>query len=179
MLVYLSGSIEYAADKGTTWRATLTPFLCSLGHNVYDPASDVKKDLTDEEVRDFRSWKATDLTRFQATIRKIITWDLDYVEHKCDYIVAFWDEGAQRGAGTGGELTLAHRRGIPVYMVAGVPVDQISGWILGCATEVFSDFEHLRAFLAQKFAVIPVPHVREANVGNSSMPHVREANVGL
>ncbi len=166
MLVYLSGSIEYAPDKGTTWRASLTPFLRSLGHDVYDPASDVKKNLTDEEVRCFRGWKATDLTRFQGTIRKIITWDLDYVEHKCDYIVAFWDEGAQRGAGTGGELTLAHRRGIPVYMVAAIPLDQISGWILGCATEVFAEFEHLQAFLAQKFAVSPVPRVREANVGS-------------
>jgi len=152
MLAYLSGSIEYAPDNGTTWRASLTPFLRALGHDVYDPASDIKKNLTDEEVRDFRKWKTRDLDRFQGTIRKIITWDLDYVEHKCDYIVAFWDEGAQRGAGTGGELTLAHRRGIPVYMVAGLPTDQISGWILGCATRVFTDFDQLKEFLARHYA---------------------------
>ena len=151
MLVYLSGSIEYAQDKGTTWRASLAPFLRSLGHEVYDPAADVKKNLSDEEVRDFRKWKTSDLARFQGTVRKIIAWDLDYVEHKCDYIIVFWDEGAQRGAGTGAEMTMAHRRGIPVYMVAGVPIEQISGWILGCATEIFTDFEHLQAFLAQKY----------------------------
>jgi hypothetical protein len=167
MLVYLSGSIEYAHDKGTTWRASLTPFLRSLGHEVYDPAADVKKNLSDEEVRDFRKWKATDLDRFQGTIRKIIAWDLDYVEHKCDYIVAFWDEGAQRGAGTGGELTLAHRRGIPVYMVAGVPIDQISGWILGCATEVFTNFEHLQAFLAQKYALVDVEFGKKSGKGTT------------
>lgn len=155
MLVYLSGSIEYAQDKGKTWRASLTPFLHSLGHEVYDPAADVKKDLTDEEVRDFRAWKFSDLGRFQQTIRKIIAWDLDYIEHKCDYVVAYWDEAAQRGAGTGAELTMAHRRGVPVYMVAGVPVEQISGWILGCATRIFPDFECLTAFMAQEYAAKP------------------------
>lgn len=162
MLVYLSGSIEYAPDKGTTWRASLTPFLRSLGHEVYDPASDVKKNLTDEEVREFRKWKTSDLERFQATIRKIIAWDLDYVEHKCDYVIAYWDEAAQRGAGTGAELTMAHRREIPVYMVIGVPVGQISGWILGCATEIFDDFDQLQAFLVQKYAITK-------NVGNTEI----------
>ena len=38
MLAYLSGSIEYSPDHGKAWRAVLTPFLGSLGHDVYDPA---------------------------------------------------------------------------------------------------------------------------------------------
>lgn len=152
MFVYLSGSIEYAQDKGKSWRATLTPFLRSLGHDVYDPAADEKKDLTDEEVRNFRSWKTSDRARFTSTIRKIIRWDLDWVESKADYIIVFWDSAAQRGAGTGAELTLAHRRGVPAYLVAGMPVEEISGWILGCATEVFNDFEELKAFLSRKYA---------------------------
>jgi hypothetical protein len=152
MFVYLSGSIEYAPDKGKSWRATLAPFLRSLGHEVYDPAADEKKNLTDEEVRNFRSWKISDRTRFTETIRKIIRWDLDWVESKADYIVVFWDQNAQRGAGTGAELTLAHRRGIPTYLVAGMPIEEVSGWILGCATEVFTDFEQLKAYLSRKYS---------------------------
>ena len=90
--------------------------------------------------------------RFQGTVRKIIDYDLDWIERKCDYIVAFWDEYAGRGAGSQGELTLAYRRGIPVYLVSAVPVSQISGWILGCATEVFRDFDGLKRHLTMKFA---------------------------
>lgn len=148
MLVYLCGAIEYSPDHGKAWRLEITDFLRDLGHDVYDPALDEKKDLTEEEVRDFRTWKAKDLPRFQQTIRKIIRYDLDWVERKCDCIVAYWDEYAGRGAGSQGELTVAHRRGIPVYLVSAVPIEQVSGWILGCATEVFTSFDELKAHLA-------------------------------
>jgi len=150
MQFYLSGAIEYAQDKGKGWRAALTPRLRALGHEVYDPAEDDRKNLSDEERQHFRGWKATDLPRFQATARKIISWDLDWVEHCCQAVVVLWDEAAQRGAGTGAEMSLAHRRGIPVYLVAGMPVVQISGWILGCATEVFADFDELFGFLRRQ-----------------------------
>ncbi len=152
MRAYLSGSIEYSPDFGVSWRAELAAFLRSLGQDVYDPAADVRKNLTDEEVRDFRKWKTTDLGRFQATVRKIIAWDLDWIEQKSDYLICFFDAAAQRGAGTQGEITVAHRAGIPVYLVLGLPVEQVSGWLLGCATKVFMDFQQLRIFLAAEFA---------------------------
>ncbi len=155
MLAYLSGSIEYAADFGKSWRAEITPFLRGLGHEVYDPAADEKKNLTDEEVRSFRRWKGTQLERFQQTLRKIIAWDLDWIEKRTDYVLCYWDAAAARGAGTQGELTLAHRAGIPVYLVLGMPVEEVSGWILGCATEVFADFDSLREFLAAQHSLPP------------------------
>jgi hypothetical protein len=157
MRAYLSGSIEYASDFGKGWRAQLTPFLRSLGHDVYDPADDEKKNLSDEEVRDFRAWKASDLARFQATVRKIIAWDLNWIESRCDYVICYWDAAAARGAGTQGELTFAHRVRIPVYLVLGMPVHDVSGWILGCASEVFEDFVHLRSFLLAQYADVSVP----------------------
>ena len=64
MLFYLAGSIEYSPDLGKGWRAEITPLLQSLGHEVYDPALDEMKNLTETEVREFRSWKSTDLRRF-------------------------------------------------------------------------------------------------------------------
>ena len=154
MLFYLAGSIEYSPDLGKGWRAEITPLLESLGHQVYDPALDEMKNLTETEVAQFRSWKATDLDRFQQTIRKIIAYDLDLIEHRCDAMVCYWDQYAGRGAGTQGELTFAHRLGMPVYMICDVPVEQISGWLLGCATEVFSSFEEFNEFMNSKLAAL-------------------------
>jgi hypothetical protein len=94
------------------------------------------------------------LPRFQVTIRKIIAWDLDWIEQKSDYVICYFDEACGRGAGTQGELTLAHRMGVPVYVVLGMPLEKISGWILGCATEVFSDFEQLKCYMAAKYAPV-------------------------
>jgi nucleoside 2-deoxyribosyltransferase len=147
MLLYLAGSIEYSPDLGKAWRAQITPLLKSLGHSVYDPAEDEKKNLTETEMREFRLWKTSDLPRFQRTVRKIIAYDLDLIEHKCDAIVCYWDRHAGRGAGTQGELTFAYRLGIPVYLICGMPVGEISGWLLGCATEVFVDFDGFREFM--------------------------------
>jgi hypothetical protein len=166
MLAYLSGSIEYSPDHGKTWRAALTPFLRSLGHEVYDPAEDEKKSLTEVEQREFRAWKHSDLPRFQQTIRKIIAYDLDWIEHRADYIVAYWDEYVSRGAGSQAELSLAHRRGIPVYLVTELPLGNVSGWILGCASEVFSSFEDLRQFMTKQYfptdAKAPAPPLAQS-----------------
>lgn len=153
MFVYLSGSIEFADDGGKAWRRDLTPFLRErLGHQVYDPAEDEKKNLTDEEARDFRSWKSSDPERFRRTVRKIINWDLDLIEKQADYVVCYWDRASARGAGTQAELTTAYRKGIPVYLVTELPASEISGWILGCTEQVFGAFSELKEFLRGKYA---------------------------
>jgi nucleoside 2-deoxyribosyltransferase len=152
MFFYLAGSIEYSPDLGKGWRAELKPALAALGHEFYDPAEDELKNLTETEAREFRAWKATDLGRFRQTIQKIIAYDLDLIEHRCDAVICYWDQYAGRGAGTQGELTFAHRIGIPIYLVCGMPIEQVSGWLLGCATEVFTSFHELQEFLSAKSA---------------------------
>ncbi len=152
MLVYLSGSIEFSDDGGRAWRRDLMPFLQeTLGHKVYDPAEDEKKNLTEEEVANFRRWKTEDPERHNIAVRKIIDWDLDYVEQKADYIICYWNRASARGAGTQAELTAAYRRGIPVYLVTEMPHEEISGWILACATEVFATFDALKVFLVKRY----------------------------
>jgi len=89
MLAYLCGPIEFAPDGGKLWRRKLTPFLHNeLGHRVYDPAEDEKKNLTDEEVAHFRDWKQSDVERFRRVIRKIMQFNLDVIENKTDYVSA-------------------------------------------------------------------------------------------
>ena len=124
-----------------------------MGHDVYDPAQDEKKNLNDDEITGFRAWKSVDLPRFQQTIRKIIAYDLDWIEKRTDCVICYWDEHVLKGAGTQAELTFAHRLGIPVYLVAAMPIEHISGWILGCSTEVFSSFEQLQSFFTAYHAL--------------------------
>lgn len=154
MHTYLCGAVEHSPDHGRSWRNELTPFLRELGHQVYDPALDDRKTLTEVERREFRQWRTTNLPRFQKTVRKIIDYDLSKLEARCDYLIAYWDEYATRGAGTQGEITMAYRRAVPVYLVLNMPIEQVTGWILGCATEVFASFDDLKQFLRKKF--VPV-----------------------
>jgi len=158
MLAYLAGAIEYSPDLGRGWRREVTVFLRDdLGHDVYDPAEDERKSLTEEEQKNLRAWKRTDFDRFQIAIRKIIEWDLDLVAC-CDYIVCFLDEHALKGGGTSAELTFAHRRGIPVYMVTPLPIPEISGWMLGCCTRVFPGFDELRNYLKNHHQTTNAPN---------------------
>jgi hypothetical protein len=122
-----------------------------LGHRVYDPAEDERKNLTDGEAAHFREWKSTDVERFRRVVRKIIAFDLDIIENHADYLICYWDALAKSG-GTSAELTIAHRKGIPVYLVTTLPTPEISGWMLGCSDQLFSSIEHLKEFLTARFA---------------------------
>jgi nucleoside 2-deoxyribosyltransferase len=151
MLAYLCGPIEFARDGGRLWRRKLTPFLRDrLGHRVYDPAEDEKKNLTEEEAARFREWKSADLDRYRRVVRKIIQFDLDLIENKADYVICFWDDSATSG-GTSAELTAAYRKGIPVYLVSELPTEKISGWMLACADQVFHSIEELKKFLLARY----------------------------
>jgi nucleoside 2-deoxyribosyltransferase len=152
MLAYLCGPIEFAADGGKMWRRKLMPFLRDdLGHRVYDPAEDEKKNLTDEEMAHFRAWKKTDVERFRRVVRKIIHFDLDVIENKADYVICHWDNAEAQSGGTPAELTVAYRSGIPVYLVTQLAADQISGWMLACADQVFPSLDELKKFLRERY----------------------------
>jgi hypothetical protein len=154
MLAYLCGPIEFAADGGKLWRRELTPFLHNeLGHFVYDPAEDEKKNLTDEEAGNFRAWKESDVERFRGVVRKIIQYDLDIVENRVDYLICCLsgDGPSVFSGGTAAEMTFAYRRRIPVYLVTGAPVREISGWMLACADRVFPNVEDLKKFLLERY----------------------------
>lgn len=151
-LFYLSGGIEHSGDGGRGWRREIAGFLREIGDDVYDPAADEKKDLTEEERANFRRWKADSPDQFRQVVRKIIAWDLGRIESDSDCLLALWDESASRGGGTAAEITLAYRLGKPVYLVLGMPRAEASGWVLAAAEEVFEDFETLKAYLVRRKA---------------------------
>ncbi|HVE66749.1 MAG TPA: nucleoside 2-deoxyribosyltransferase [Thermoanaerobaculia bacterium] len=156
MRAYLAGAIEHAADGGRGWREDVAAFLRDeLGHDVYDPAADEKKSLTEEEAGGFRRWKLEDPARFGAAVRKIIAFDLDRIEQDCDYVIALWDRAAATGGGTAAEVTFAHRLGKPVYLLLAMPAADASGWVLAAATDVLETFDALRTLLRRRY--LPAP----------------------
>ena len=152
MFAYLCGSIEYAPDQGKAWRRKIAPWLeQTLLHRVYDPASDERKTLSEEEAANFRQWKTTDLERFRRAVRKIINYDLDVLQNHADYVICYWDEFTGRGGGTQAEITAAYRKGIPIYLVTELSHSELSGWVLACADHILSNFDELKAFLTQRY----------------------------
>lgn len=150
---YLAGAIEKAPDNGAAWREEISQFLENrLGHSVFNPCREESHILTPEEFRNFRGWKSGNMPRFREVMHKIIHTDLSTLLNKVDYIICLWDEHVQGGGGTQGELTMAFWHKIPVYLVTDIPVSEISSWILGCTTELFSDFESLKTFLLDKYS---------------------------
>jgi inosine/xanthosine triphosphatase len=151
MLAYLCGPIEFADGGGRQWRRELTQFLSErLSHRVYDPAEDETKNLTPDEVANFRGWKLTDADRHRVAIRKIIHFDLDIIAEAADYLICYWSQASPLSAGTAAEMTAAFRKGIPVYLVTPFAPQQLSGWMLGCADEVFATIEDLKKFLVAR-----------------------------
>jgi hypothetical protein len=153
MLAYLCGPIDFAHEGEKLWRRKLTPYLRDqLGHRVYDPTEDARKVLTEEEIANFRIWQTTDLDRFRRVARKMIAFDIDLIENKADYLICYWDAENAAGGGIPAGLTAAYRKGIPVYLVTPLPVEQLDAWMLGCSDQVFSSIEDLKEFLSSRFS---------------------------
>ncbi len=148
MRVYLAGAIEAAPDGGKTWRNRLRPILQNeFSAQVFDPTIEEPGLLSPEEREAFREWKVTDYKRFSDVISRIIDYDLDHLLNHTDLVICLWDEYVVGGGGTQGELTLAHHFNIPVYLVLGMPIRDVSSWILGCSSEVFENFDELLEML--------------------------------
>ncbi len=153
MKAYLSGAMEYEHDEGKGWRQEMDSWLTdNLGHTVFNPVTESELLISQHNAHDFRNWKFSNIDRFRIFVRNFVNQDIAAVKNECDYLICLWNKGAARGGGTHGEVTVAHDSQIPVYMVNEVNPTEISGWILACATEIFSSFDELKTFLSRKYA---------------------------
>jgi hypothetical protein len=144
--------MEYAPEGGRQWRERVRLWIQeNLNHRVYDPTEEASRILSQEELRGLRGWKTSDPERYRKVMRFIINHDLDVMANQADYVVCHWDEAAAQGGGTHAELTAAYRKGLPVYLVTEMPVEQVSGWVVGCTDRMFSSFDDLKAFLTATF----------------------------
>jgi len=149
--VYLSGGMEYAPNEGRDWRSTLQEWLeRELRCEVFNPNAESEKFLGRVLPGiDFRQLKLDNPERFREVVQEIVDLDCREIAEKSDYVICYWDRSAAQGAGTKGEITMARYFGKPVYLVTSFPLQEIPGWVLGCTSRVFPDFETLRDFLRQ------------------------------
>lgn len=152
MLAFLCGGMEFAPDSGREWRERMRRWLEDhINHSVYDPTLEAGRLMSEEELRDLPGWKTTDLERYRKAMHMVINHDLDVMANRADYVVCYWDPAAARGGGTQAELTAAYRKGIPVYLVTEMPVEEVSGWVVACTTKIFSGFDELKSFLTATY----------------------------
>jgi hypothetical protein len=81
-------------------------------------------------------------------VEQLVDLDCREIAERSDYVICYWDQGAVRGAGTKGELTMARFFGKPVYAVTTIPFEDIPGWVLGCIEATFADFDSLKRYLS-------------------------------
>ena len=147
--VYLSGGMEYADGEGVHWRKEMQEWLeKNLLHIVFNPnvESDKFFNARYPEV-DFRKLKIENVLLYQEIVRHLVEIDCKEIAERSDYVICYWDEGAAKGAGTKGELTMAKYFGKPVYLVTSFELHDIPGWVLGCVTKTFKNFDELKKFL--------------------------------
>jgi len=153
MLAFLCGGMEFSPDGGRQWRERIRLWIQeNLNHRVYDPAFEARRALNEEDLRSFSDWKLTDLERFRKAMRIVINHYIDAMASQADYVVCLWDEAAARGGGTQAGLTAAYRKGIPVYLVTEMPVEEVSGWVVACTTKMLPSFDDLKSFLSLTYA---------------------------
>ena len=148
--VYLSGGMEYAANEGRDWRRDMQEWLeRELDCTVFNPNEESDRLFrTEFDGVDFRALKKRDLARYMEIAEKLVAIDSNEIAHRSDCVIVYWNDAAQRGAGTKGELTMAHFFRKPVYMVTAMKAEEIPGWVLGCVNRIFPEFESLKQFLS-------------------------------
>jgi hypothetical protein len=147
--VYLSGGMEYAAGEGRDWRRELQAWLeTARSCSVFNPNAESEAFFRARyPATDFRALKTENLEAYARIAGELVDIDCREIVERTDYVVCYWDESAQRGAGTKGELTIARLSGKPVYMVTTMPHASLPGWVLGCTTKIFPSFDALKEFL--------------------------------
>ena len=150
--VYLSGGMEYADGEGARWRTEIQLWLeQQLQHSVFNPNIESNRFFsTYYPSIDFRKLKTQNITLYQEIVRQLVEIDCKEIAERSDYVICYWDEGAAKGAGTKGELTMAKFFGKPVYLVTSFPLYELPGWVLGCVTKTFPNFSELKIFLTQQ-----------------------------
>jgi hypothetical protein len=147
--VYLSGGMEYAAGEGRDWRSMMQEWLEQELHcTVFNPNRESDRFFRERHAGiDFRAMKAIDMERYRAIAAELVAIDCREIAERTDIVVCYWDASAMRGAGTKGELTMARYCAKPVFLVTDIPAIDIPGWVLGCITRMFPDFDALKDFL--------------------------------
>lgn len=160
---YLAGRMDFSNPYHRQWRTDITPFLKKLDFVPLNPYLLEPNQL--KGLRPGRMPTGSNYThwtefgdsndpileeRFRRYIRRIIDFDIDLVEKEADFLIVYWDEHCQKGAGTHSEMTVAYRNKKEIYCVCD-PKVEMPVWARGCCTLIFDSFDNLRKFLIEEF----------------------------
>ena len=150
MIAYLSGAMENAKNEGSGWRNEITIWLREeINHSVIDPVIDTARLVERTESHDYRNWKTSDPNKFRKFVRQAIDNDLNSVVNKSDYLICLWNQEVLAGGGTHGEVTMAYYYNKTIYLINQLDDSELSGWIMSCATEIFTDFNSMQKRLIE------------------------------
>jgi hypothetical protein len=145
MIAYLSGAMEYAKNEGSGWRNEITIWLKdNLNHSVIDPVIETAHLVEKTKSQNYRNWKTSNPNKFKKFVRQAVDNDLNAVVNKADYLICLWNNDVLSGGGTHGEITLAYYHNKPIYLINQLNNIELSGWIMACATEIFTEFKSIQ-----------------------------------
>jgi hypothetical protein len=148
--VYLAGAMDRVADRGSTWRDNITPFLSEMGIVVFNPISKPTGiGLEDSDSHTIKTklkqqHRYDELASMMKTIRSV---DLRLVDIS-DFLIVNLDLNVHP-CGTYEEIFWANRQKKPiiVHMVQGK--DHTPDWLFGTIPHqmVFSTWEDIKSYL--------------------------------
>lgn len=113
--IYLSGGQQHCAVGGSNWRAKVGAKLFKMGFEVENPVFD-EGCISDEYGVNLAQLKEENFQRYMEAATKVIKLDYSVVT-RCNAMLVYWNESAEKGGGTKSEITWGHDINIPVVTV--------------------------------------------------------------
>lgn len=148
--VYLAGAMDRVADRGATWRDSITPFLEQLGVVVFNPISkptDIGLEDSDSHIiktKLKKQMRYDELSQMMKTIRAV---DLRLVD-RSDFLIVNLDLDVHP-CGTLEELFWANRQKRPIIIHMEQGKQNAPDWLFGTIPHqmIFSTWEEIKNYL--------------------------------
>lgn len=148
--VYLAGAMDRVADRGSTWRDNITPFLQELGVIVFNPIKKPSSEGSEDNETHATKLKLKyqgrydELSSMMRTIRAV---DLRLVDIS-DFMIVNLNLD-HHACGTYEEMSLANRSKKPILVHIEQGKQHTPDWLFGTVPHqwFFSEWSDLRSYL--------------------------------
>lgn len=162
--LYLSGGMQFAANKGGGWRAEQTPILKEMGYYPVDIVA-LDRAYAAEHGEMYGPENYDTPEQLKSNVREhFVHTDLNLIEQHCDAVVVLYDESVRRGCGTQAECQHAYNLGLPVFLVSAFENTrkEVPLWLQAITTKIFTSFEDLNEYLVR----LPTGILKKDKYGN-------------
>lgn len=150
--IYLAGGIQDSPDAGRGWRDEIGEFLKARDYRVFNPVSLDDEILPRHGFENHKEMHAPEARdRAVAMVKEMAEKDLDVLLWETACMLVYWDDGAETGGGTKGEITFfgAMQADKPIYLVlaSGKTRADIPMWTDAFVTQIFQNFDEFKQFV--------------------------------